>query len=197
MKTLLFKPFDRWSETVLISIGLGAALLGGFFGILFHARFDGALDLHFASDVSWKVTTVDLLIDFGSLFLFLYTVAKIINQKTRAADMLSTVLISRIPMYLLVVLNAGNVLAAEGDRIARQAVAHEPITMSAIGMGLMIVFIIMALLFAVWSVTLLWNGYRTASNAKGGKPVVLFIIALLLAEIVSKWLISFAAASLY
>jgi hypothetical protein len=191
MKTVLFKPFDRWSETVLLSIGLGAALAGAFLGICFDARFDGALDLHFAGDTSVKTMAFDLLIDFGTLFLFLYAAAKIVNRKTRMVDILSAVLISRIPMYLLTVFNAGNVLAAEGDRVAKQAMAHEPVTMSPFGMVLMIGFVILTLLFVVWSVTLLWNGYRTASNAKGGKPIVLFIVGLLLAEIASKWLIAY------
>jgi hypothetical protein len=35
----------------------------------------------------------------------------------------------------------------------------------------------------------LFNGIKVASNAKGKTPIILFIISLLLAEILSKFLI--------
>jgi hypothetical protein len=190
MKTILFKPFDRWSENILLTVGIGAAIVGTFLSYLFNGRFDGALDMHFGQDTTITKVACDLLIDFLSLLLFLYPAAILINRKTRIVDILSAVLISKVPMYALVVFNAGNVLLTEGDRIAAQAMAHEQPTFDPLGITLMIVFALVTLLFIVWSIALLFNGYKTACNAKGGKPIILFIAALLLAEIVSKILIA-------
>jgi len=46
------------------------------------------------------------------------------------------------------------------------------------------------LLALVLAVILLYNGYKVATNAKGIKNTVLFVAALLIAEVVSKMIIS-------
>ena len=61
MKTLLFKPFERYSETVLLVVGLIMLGAGMLVGTIFNARFDGVLDLHFSNAVSIRQTTIDLL----------------------------------------------------------------------------------------------------------------------------------------
>ena len=49
-----------------------------------------------------------------------------------------------------------------------------------------LLFAMLTLAFVVWFFALLWNGFKVATNAKGIKPVILFIIAVLLSEIISK-----------
>jgi uncharacterized membrane protein (DUF106 family) len=45
---------------------------------------------------------------------------------------------------------------------------------------------IISILFFIWYMVLLYNGFKVAAHAKGTKPIVLFILALLLAEALSK-----------
>ena len=57
--------------------------------------------------------------------------------------------------------------------------------------SLMIVigFGLISILFLVWYIALLFNGFKVASNAKGKTPIVLFILSIILAEVLSKVLI--------
>lgn len=196
MKTILFHPFERYSERILLSVGLAAAALAVVAGSYFDVRYDGVLDLHFAPDSTAKDLAIDLTVDLGSLFVFLFAAAKWINRKTRAIDILSTVLVAKIPMYLPVFLNAGGKMTVIGEDIMEQANAQQSFSLDALSMTVLIVFIILLLLFMVWSVALLYNGYKIAAHAKGGTAVILFIAALLLAEIASKILLHFIGTSL-
>ena len=57
-------------------------------------------------------------------------------------------------------------------------------------MIILIALSIVTLLFLVWSIVLLFNGFKTATNAKGSKQIILFAITILISEIISKILIS-------
>jgi hypothetical protein len=174
MRTLLFQPFERYSERSLVAVGLLCAVSAVFAGAYFDVRFDGVLDLHFVPGSSVKDLSVDLATGFITLFVFLF------------ADILAAVLVAKIPMYLPMLLNAGGRITAAGEKIVEQTVERQPLSLDALSMTLLVLSIILVLLFLVWSVALLYNGYKTAAHAKGAKAIVLFIMALLLAEIASK-----------
>jgi len=192
MKSLFFKPFERYSGTPLLLVGLAFTALGIFMSYAFNARFDGVLDFHTVESVSWEQAIKESLIDIVSLFLFLYLAAALVYKRTRPIDILNTVLVARAPMYLLPLLNVNNYMtqAANGvisatknvENGAEELLGHLPF---------LLITVLVLLAAVVWFVALLVNGYKTASNAKGALPIVYFIVALLLAETLSKVLIHF------
>lgn len=196
MKTILFRPFERYSERVLLGIGLAAIIPAIFLGAYFDTRFDGALDLHFYPGTTVNDVVIDLAVGMAALFVFLFAAGLWINRKTRAVDILSTVLVAKIPMYVLVFFNAGGTLSGIGEELMQQATAQQSLSPGALSIVILVLFIIVLLLMVVWSVALLYNGYKVAANAKGGKAIVLFIAALLLAEIASKIVLYFVAVPL-
>lgn len=185
MKTLLFKPFERYNPIVLILIGVIAAIIGSFFAYWFEARYDGVLDLHFLKQPQVQEPFLDNLINILTMSALLLAGGQVINRKTRLIDILAAVLVSRIPFYLIPLINVGHNLIPELDPNDLEAV-------TAFAMENIVQLVLMALviiLFVVWSVALLYNGFRIACNAKGWKGTVLFIAAILVAEITSKILI--------
>jgi hypothetical protein len=54
-----------------------------------------------------------------------------------------------------------------------------------------LIFTIFAVLAIISLIFLLWNGFKIATNAKGKKPIILFVTGLLLTEILSKNLINY------
>jgi len=60
---------------------------------------------------------------------------------------------------------------------------------------LILVFALIGILILVWFVVLAYNGFKVATNAKGTKSTLLFIVSLLVAEILSK--IIFHQISIY
>ncbi len=187
MKTLLFKPFERYNSAVLVGIGLVGIVLSALFAFWFHMRYDGVLDAHFVSSPSLKEVITDIVINVVTLFLFLFPVGLIVNRKTRYIDIFSTILISRVPLCIIPVMNLNHNLIPDVDPNDLEAITAFALN-NIVQLVLMSIVLITLL---VWSVALLYNGYKTACHAKGSTPVLLFIVALLLAEIASKVLIHY------
>lgn len=189
MKTVMFKPFERYSEKTLLITGLLAALAGILLAWQFYSRNDGVLDLHYTNEkIFWK-TVCDQLLNGFSLLIFLIPVTKWMNRKTRVIDLVNAFLISRIPMYFLTLGNVGGVLSGAGEKMKNAALNQQMISLNGVEWTMLILFGLLSILMIVWSVALLYNGYKVASNAKGARAIILFILALLFAEIVSKVLI--------
>lgn len=193
MKEILFKPFEKYSEYKLLLVGILFSIMGLFIGDYFDASFDGVLDVHFGGFISLKYSTIYFFINMVSAMLTLFIASKLINKKTRIVDVLVTVLVARIPLYILPFFNIGNRLSYIGEllksnmtRIGKNSLYLD---ISTNDMILFIATSIVSLVMVIWYVALLFNGYRTASNAKGTKSIVFFILAILIAEIGSKLLI--------
>ena len=52
MKHILFNPFEKYPDRVLIPFGLFFSVVGIIFGYIFNARYDGIIDLHFVEKVN-------------------------------------------------------------------------------------------------------------------------------------------------
>lgn len=189
MKTLLFKPFEQYSEKLLIFIGLGMTVLGTFLAQVLNSRFDGAFDLHFIEETLLQQAFIDTFINITSLIFFLYGAALIVNRKTRFVDIITTVTIARIPYYILPLLNMNNKLTDIGTAVLKSVEEDPTAVLSVEILPWLILTTIVTIGALVWYITLLYNGYKIASNAKKGSHVPLFIAALLSAEIASKILI--------
>lgn len=185
MKTFLFKPFEKYTESRLLLVGMVSLLVGTTLAFFFQTRFDGALDIHFSVNVSWKMVLVDLVVTLFSLFVFLYLAGILLNGKTRAVDIVLTVLIARIPLYLTTLINIGGEVGKFGEKMKTAALKNQ-LDFSAFTIVMLVVSIFVMLPLLVWSVALLWNGYKVSANAKGANAVLLFIGAIVLAEVASK-----------
>ncbi len=191
MKTLLFNPFKKYSERHLFIIGVVFTLIGTALGYVFKTRFDGVIDSHIVSDIMWDKVLFDNIINIFCLILFLYISAKYINKKTRIIDIITTSMIARTPIYILPLFNINDVMSmAVKEIIQNSTYGPELINhVSFFSLFLVIVFSIVSILFLVWYIALLFNGFKVASNAKEKISVILFILSVLLAEILSKILI--------
>ncbi len=189
MKTILINPFEKYSEKQLIISGSIITLIGSLIAMLFNARFDGVLDLHFVRDSSFTQALLDNLINIIVLSLFLFAVSQLINQRTRFIDILSVSIISRTPYYLLPALNINDSIQIAGEEIQKITENNNMDLLLNSGTIVILLFALLSLAFLVWYIGLLYNGFKVAANAKGTKSIVLFAIALLFAEIASKYII--------
>ena len=189
MKILLFKPFEKYSEKTLLLVGILFTLLGSFFAYVFNIRFDGVIDVHIVTNSLPYQALLDNLVNIFCLVLFLYISSKYINKKTRLIDIVNAALVARAPFYLMPFFNINGVIQKASDDVIQFANPELISQISSSNLCMLIVFGIIAILFLVWYISLLFNGIKVASNAKGKTPIILFIISLLLAEILSKFLI--------
>lgn len=189
---LLFNPFERYSEKQLVFIGITSTIIGSLMAIFFNARFDGILDLHFVEKIKIHEPLIDLLIDLFCLILILFLIGKYINKKTRIIDIISATLISKIPFYFLLFQNIDGILFRITDKLTKSLLTknYSLETITTIEMAYLVFSGIIGLVLIISSITLLFNGFKTATNAKNTKSIILFIVAVLLTEVVSKILIS-------
>jgi len=189
MKTILFNPFEKYTENKLFAFGVLITLAGSYLGYLFQGRFDGVVDLHFVPSTTLFEPLIDNLINIVALFLLLFILGKYINNKTRAIDILTPVLIARFPFYLLTFSNYQNYISGVSEKlIASLNLQNKPteLDIATSDMVITLLFALISILFLIWFVILLFNGFKVATNSRGIKNNLLFAGAIILAEILSK-----------
>jgi len=191
MKTILFRPFERYSEKTLVIVGVAFTLIGSFLGAVFHGRFDGVLDMHFVPSTSFNQVLLDNAINIFCLVLFLFLSAKYINNKTRLIDILTVAMVARIPYYFMVFGNINNTMSKASEEIMQLVNPEMVEQVGTSSLLLVIGFGLISIVFLIRYIALLHNGFKVASNAKGNTPIALFILSILLAEVLSKVLIHY------
>ena len=185
MKTVLFNPFEKYTESKLLIFGIVITLIGSYLGFV----FQGSLDLHFPDAVTIVQPFLDNLVNIFSLFIFLFLLGKYINPKTRLIDILTPILIARAPFYLLTLTNYQNYNANLGKKILDSIDLSNPqngLNIEPSEMFFLALFTGITVLFIVWFVILLFNGFKVATNARGIKNNLLLAGAIILSEILSK-----------
>lgn len=190
MKHIFINPFEKHPDKLLLSIGLAAIAAGWAAGYYFNARYDGVFDLHFVDNTEPFDSLFDILISITATTLALFAAGKSFNRKTRLVDIVIACLIAKIPFYVLTVFNTNNWVYDSTSRLMSgvQKTIMEPPAPA--DLAPILLFSLVSLSGLVLTVTLLFNGYKVASNAKGAKSAWLFVAALLIAEIISKVLIA-------
>ncbi len=186
----ILNPFERTSEQKQLLIGLVTLLLGAVLGYAFNARFDGVFDLHFTQKVSYAEPLFDLLITCGICAVLLFGLGKFINSKTRLVDVLYPTLWAKAPFVLITFFNIRQASYLTGNQILeafQNGGNYEP---SAASLALLLAEAVVMLSALIISVIWLFNGFKVATNSKGIRNNIYFILVLLLAEILSKYFIS-------
>ena len=189
MKKVLFNPFEQFSERPLILFGISVTILLSMTGAFFNARFDGVIDLHFSTPTFFINTLTDNAVNIVILSLALFTLGKYRNNKTRFVDVFTASLIARIPYYILPFFNWNNTVLVESEKLLKQFMTVQPGVAPQFESTQMLVLVLFAgfsILFLAWFIYLLYQGYKVATNAKGGIEIVLFGVTILIAEVFSK-----------
>lgn len=189
---ILFNPFEKYSEKTLLIFGIVATLLGSFLGYLMNARFDGIVDMHLVQGARFQNILLDNLINTLVLFILFFAFGKIINPKTRAIDMLNVSMICRIPMYLVALGNIGGYLERATQSMLNgidlDNLQNIP-QFEMLDLFVILIFSVVSIGFLVWMIVLLWKGFKTATNTKRTRDIIIFIMLFILAEVLSKYLI--------
>lgn len=187
MIRLLLNPFEKYQEKTLFIFGILIAVAGSAAAYLSSGRYDGAIDFHLAENVQWQEPFTDNAINIFSLSLFVFIAARVVNTKTRIIDILNVVLIARIPLYLLTLSNIGGFMTRITKNIDP---AHpEKIMADVPGLIILLVFAAISIALLVWFIALLYNGFKTACNARQAIHNLYFALAIIAAEVLSKFLI--------
>ena len=188
IKTLL-NPFEKYTENKLFVFGLVFLLIGSYIGYLFNAYFDSILHISFIKNSGFIATLIQNVIIAILLTIVLYALGKYINPKTRFVDVLNVSLITRIPFYFSSLANINDLTYNLTEKLMGSKFSIENIEFSTSDYLVLLFSTTLGLLLIIWFAILLWNGFKTATNAKTTKEIVLLIISLLIANFISSYLI--------
>lgn len=191
MIKLLFNPFEKYSEKTLVTFGIITTIIGILLGLVFNGIYDGILDMHPVKDISISEIIYSLFTNFLIIGIILFVLGKFINPKTRLIDVLSTILSAKIPLYLLTITNINGFNYNLGLEIQSKFIQNQMNNFSVLLLSKLILITILSLIVMVWTISLLYNGFKTATNLKSKKHILLFIFSLIIAEVISKMVISY------
>ncbi len=177
LRTLIDPLAMLSTRTALTLATLGAAAQVAL-SLLLPLRFDGALDVHRSLNAaSLETALLDLLAGWPLPVLLFYLAGKLTARRTRLVDIGAAVGLSRLPLL---------VVAA-----AALAMPKPPSTVAGFQPSLVVIALAVALLPVIaYVLVLLFRGFRTATGLAGGRLWLTFLLALTVAEIASKLLVS-------
>jgi hypothetical protein len=185
----IFNPFSKFSEVQLLFAGLIFMLISFavcyYFGLQMDSIFHfGYINKnHTTLQIIW-ITLRSYLIGFFAFFIL----GKIYNRKTRFIDIINTILISQIPGLIIVVI--GEIPFIENALALTATISNDENTkLPMINIIIICVYIFINLLVAAYGMTLLYNGFRTATNIKNWKQIVLFAFVVIATVTISQFLI--------
>ncbi len=182
MKTkYLINPFERIAGWPALLIGLCIMALTAVFGKINKIAFDGALDAHVGATFSFTASFAMQAVDLLALFLTMWLAGICFSKtKVRAVDVAGTMALSRTPMLLLVLVSFLPIVPAGLFDIPR-----------------LTVFGIISIVLIIWMIALMYHAFSVSCRMKGTRGTVVFIGALLVAEVVSKCLFIFLLSGLF
>lgn len=186
MKTWLFNPFKFIAGYKALALGIGAMLITAILCLLTKEHLDGVLDIHVGRETPAYFYFIEPVIDWLCLVLPLYIFGRSFSASSiRLVDVAGTSALARYPMFfvaLLTMLTPQNI--GDPQKILNTLQANPGLMARLIIMGLLVIP------FIVWTVALMYNAYSTSVNLKGPKAGWSFTASIIIAEILSKIIIT-------
>lgn len=178
---LMINPFIRIAGWQAFELGIIFVILTAAFGALGNVYFDGVLDMHFVEKATFTKSFIIQAINIFSLVLIMWLAGFFISNNFRFIDILGTMTLAKAP-FLLLALAA---LFTETPDLSQ--IMQNPL--SIFNSTSFILLMLLSLPVMVWSITLMFNALKVSCDARGSKLTITFIIAIFIAEAVSKVLI--------
>lgn len=179
--SLLWNPFIRIAGWQAFFAGLIVIAVTGFVASYGNLLFDGAIDAHFGEEVLIGKIFLLLAVDLISVVLMMYLTGLFISKNFRFVDILGTMTLSRAP-FLVLALSALFVRQPDLSEILKNP-------MIVLSYPSFILFGIISVPVIVWYIALMYNALKISTGVRGTKLTIAFILALFIAEVVSKALI--------
>lgn len=182
---LIWKPFDTYSGEKTLIFGLGLLLISLAVTSTLNVQFDGFLDIHAALKTNLLSNTVHQFLILLPYLLLVTISGFVLQSKARFIDLAGGVLVARWPMIL-----AGIIIGLFTPKELYSSQDSNEITNAVMGNLTVLILISLPLIFCiVLYIRLLWHSFSLSHNNKDAKSIALFICAILIAEIISTYLI--------
>lgn len=195
MNTYLLNPFVKIAGTKALLIGLGMILIVAMLILISPGHFDGVLDYHPVNpnNRSWTklilISITENVINLLTLgIIFSISAFLLVGRRFRVIDIFGTMAYARFPLYIASLVNIGGFYGALNLKLATSAQSLGFPDLETSDWIILFAGILLMIPCIVWFISLLYKAYTVSSGLKGTKAIVSFIIALLVAEIASKFI---------
>ena len=188
MKKKFFNPFEIFSEKKLLVVGIFSACVLILLSVCFNTRFFGILNVEFLNSVRPEKMLFEQGVTLFISTILFYCLGYYFNSKTRFIDVLNVIIISRIPFLIVPVLNVNNHFSEVSKRYLGMFLTTNPTKPLDGDLIFLMLCAIPILIAFVLFFVLLFNGFKTATNAKGNKAILFFAITVILLDISIKLL---------
>lgn len=166
----LLNPVGNYDATILLMVGVvlfGLNIVSGYFlGFQMNSIVHVGL-----SESSLKIVAYSALRSVVLAILLYFLAGLIINKRTRIVDIINTVLIATIPLLISSVLMSFS-------SISEIVKTNSPPT--AIDLTFLFFVLLVLLPLILYSIAILYNGFKTATNLKTGYHIGLFVFTTVL-----------------
>jgi hypothetical protein len=177
MKKWLFNPFTYVAGGQALGIGMLVMAITSVVGFYSHAHFDGVLHMSPGVPSPFMIFAIEQLVCWLCVLLTFYAGGKFFSTSSiRLIDVAGTTALARWPAIMLVTL--GFWINVPHTTLPQELLESLTVTT--------IVSLLLSIVFVVWMVALFYNAFRVSCNMKGGKGVAVFVVALLVADALSR-----------
>lgn len=178
----IFNPFERFDEKLLLLTGMITIILSIVMGYWTNTTFTSIYRINNIENATLKNIALPTLLSFAFAIVVLFILGKILNRKTRIIDIINTVLISQL--FLIIIQGIGKIpfLKQAGKNVIQYQSNHTG-TFPFLDFLIMISLTVITITTLIYSITLYYNGFKTATNIKKWQHIVLFCFVSIISTI--------------
>lgn len=185
--TWLFNPFHYVAGGQALAVGVSLIFAAGLIASFSNSHFDGVLDFHTPAPAPLWAFLVEGLIDWLVMGVLLFFGGKVISKsRVRAVDVFGTQALARFPMLIPALLALLPVCQRQVAKLDLFATSTPGETLPANLIAFAVVAGVVAIVVLGWMLVLMYRAYAVSCNVGGAKAIVLFAVAVLLGEVLSK-----------
>jgi len=187
----LFNPFRFVAGYKALLLGLAIILAGALVGSLSNTHFDGVLDIHTGMKTPLWYFIAEGLINWLCMVVPLFFFALFVSRSSfRAIDIIGTQALARWPHLITTLVMLPDANRRFGDYLMTKLnQGGPPAAVNPADAFIFVIAIIVTLLMIIWMVALMYRAYYVSCNIKGARAIGTFIVTLVGAEILSKFVI--------
>lgn len=178
----VFNPFERFDERLLLLAGVAAVVISIVIGYYTDTAFTSIYKISAVQNHSLKTIVTTTLLSFLVAIVVLFILGKILNKKTRIIDIINTVLISQLFLIPLQFFGKTSSVELAGKNIIRYQ-SDPSGTFPFLDFLIMISMTIISITVLIYSFTLFYNGFKTATNIKKWQHIVLFCVVSMISSL--------------
>ncbi|MFP3831709.1 YIP1 family protein [Chryseobacterium sp. SIMBA_028] len=179
----IFNPFEKFDEKLLLLTGILSVIISIGIGYWTESSFSSIYRINNLENASLKTIAGSTVLSFSAAIVVLFILGKCLNKKTRIIDIVNTVLISQLFLIILQLSKKIPYLKTAGKNIIK----YQSNTSGAFPFLDFLISIsttIIAITLLIYSFTLYYNGFKTATNIKKWQHIVLFCAVSLISTLI-------------